>query len=200
MKIKNLFLIGALAMTSWVSSSAVFAQQGGVAVVDVDAVAREIGADKEVLSALKAAQDNLSAKLKEAQANMQKQFDAAVVKAGGEKASPEQKQQLAQFNQQLQNQFSQYKGQAQVALNQEQAKRVLAFREQIRPIAMEVAKGKGLSVVLQKSDLIIGFQDSVDITEAVTANLKAQMPAKAKTETKAAPKATPAALKATKKK
>lgn len=178
------------------SSTTVKAQQGGVAVVDVDAVAREIGADKEVLGALKQAQDNLNIKLKEAQATMQKQFDAAVAKAGGDKATTEQKQQLAQFNRQLQGQFSQYKGQAQVALNREQAKRVLAFRELIRPVAMEVAKGKGLSVVLQKSDQILGFQESVDITKAVAAKLKATMPAKA------APKATPetSPAKATKKK
>ncbi len=192
MKIKNFFLIGALAAASLISSSTVFAQQGGVAVVDVDAVASEIGADKEVLAALKAAQDNLNIKLKEAQTTMQKQFDEAVTKAGGDKATNEQKQQLAQFNRQLQNQFSQYKGQAQVALNREQAKRVLAFRDKIRPVAMEVAKGKGLSVVMQKSDQIIGFQESVDITKAVAAKLKADMPAAAKPEAKAAPKAAPA--------
>ncbi len=187
MKIKNFLLIGALAL-SCLASTAAFAQQGGVAVVDVDAVAREIGADKEVLGALKQAQDNLNTKLKEAQATMQKQFDEAVAKAGGDKATPQQKQQLAQFNQQLQSQFSQYKGQAQVALNREQAKRVIAFRDQIRPVAMEVAKAKGLSVVLQKSDQILGFQESVDITKAVAAKLKASLPAKAKE----APKATPA--------
>ncbi|MFK5924522.1 MAG: OmpH family outer membrane protein [Verrucomicrobiota bacterium] len=197
MKIKNFLLIGALAL-SCLSSTAAFAQQGGVAVVDVDAVAREIGADKEVLGALKQAQDNLNSKLKEAQATMQKQFNDAVAKAGGDKATPQQKQQLAQFNQQLQNQFSQYKGQAQVALNREQAKRVIAFRDQVRPVAMEVAKAKGLSVVLQKSDQILGFQESVDITKAVAAKLKASMPAKAKEAPKASAKATP--TKAVKKK
>ncbi|MCF6313135.1 MAG: OmpH family outer membrane protein [Verrucomicrobiales bacterium] len=197
MKIKNFLLIGALAITA-LSSTSVVAQQGGVAVVDVDAVAREIGADKEVLGALKQAQDNLNTKLKDAQATMQKQFDAAVAKAGGDKATNEQKQQLAQFNRQLQSQFAQYKGQAQVALNREQAKRVLAIRELIRPVAMEVAKAKGLSVVLQKSEQILGFQESSDITKAVAAKLKATMPAKAKAAPKATPKASPA--KATKKK
>lgn len=177
-------------------STTVMAQQGGVAIVDVDAVAREIGADKEVLGVLKQAQENLNTKLKDAQLTMQKQFDAAVAKAGGDKATNEEKQQLAQFNRQLQNQFARYKETAQVALNREQAKRVLSFRDQVRPVAMEIAKSKGLSVVLQKSDQILGFQESVDITKAVAAKLKATMPAKA------APKATRKTVpaKATKKK
>ncbi|NOX99170.1 MAG: hypothetical protein GXP30_05480 [Verrucomicrobia bacterium] len=164
-----------------------------MAIIDIDQVAREIGADKEFLSALKQAQDKLNAKLKETQVAMQKKFDEAVTQAGGDKASDEKKQQLAQFNQQLQNQFAQYKGQAQTALKQEQAKRVLAFRELVRPVAMEVAKSKGLSVVLQKTEQVIAFQEAVDITSGVAAKLKAQEAAKPKKALKASPspKATP---------
>lgn len=184
MKIKKFFLIGALAMASLASTSAVFAQQGGVAIVDVDAVARELGIDKEVEESLKKAQDTLNTKLKEAQAAMQKQFDEAVAKAGGDKASNEQKQQLAQYNQQLQNQFNQYQGQARTTLSREQIKLVSVFRDRVSPVALEVAKSKGLGVVMQKSDQILGFLESVDITKEVTAKLKAQAPA--------APKASPA--------
>jgi len=196
MKTVRIFLFGALAMAGAMFAPVAKAQQGGVAIVDVDAVAREIGADKQVLEALKQAQDNLNSRLKDTQAAMQKQFDEAVVKAGGDKATDEQKQQLAQFNQRLQDQFSQYKGQAQVTLNREQAKLVLAFREKVRPVALEIAKGKGLDVVLQKSDQVIGFAESVDISKEVVAKLKTQQAAEpkaeAKEEPKAAPKATPA--------
>jgi len=195
MKFNNFSLIVILvvAIAGFVTSSRVFAQQGGVAIIDIDQVAREIGADKEFLSALKQAQDKLNAKLKETQVAMQKKFDEAVTQAGGDKASDEKKQQLAQFNQQLQNQFAQYKGQAQTALKQEQAKRVLAFRELVRPVAMEVAKSKGLSVVLQKTEQVIAFQEAVDITSGVAAKLKAQEAAKPKKALKASPspKATP---------
>lgn len=181
-------------MAGAMAAPSVKAQQGGVAIVDVDAVAREIGADKQVLDALKQAQDNLNTRLKDTQAAMQKQFDEAVAKAGGDKASDEQKQQLAQFNQRLQTQFAQYKGQAQVTLNREQAKRVLAFREKVRPVALDIAKGKGLSVVLQKSDQVIGFAESVDISKEVAAQLKAAEPkAEATAAPEAAPKATPKA-------
>lgn len=196
MKTVRIFLFGALAMAGAMAAPSVKAQQGGVAIVDVDAVAREIGADKQVLDALKQAQDNLNTRLKDTQAAMQKQFDEAVAKAGGDKASDEQKQQLAQFNQRLQDQFSQYKGQAQVTLNREQAKLVLAFREKVRPVALEVAKGKGLDVVLQKSDQVISFAESVDISKEVAAKLKAQQaaePAEPKAEAKEAPKAAPKA-------
>lgn len=193
MKMNKFFLIGALALTNLLAQSASFAQQGGVAIIDIDAVASEIGADKEVLATLKQAQDNLNIKLKETQSAMQKKFNNAVAQAGGDKATNQQKQELAQFNQQLQNQFNQYKGQAQAALNQEQRKRVLAFRDLLRPVAMEVAKSKGLSVVLQKTEQVIGFQESVDITKEVAAKLKTQQAAKPKETTKASPtpKATP---------
>ncbi len=193
MKINKFFLIGALALSGLVSPSVVVAQQGGVAIIDIDQVARDIGADKEVLGALKQAQENLNAKLKETQSAMQKKFDEAVTNAGGDKASNEKKQQLAQFNQQLQNQFAQYKGQARAVLNQEQAKRVLAFRAMVSPVAMEIAKSKGFSVVLQKTEQVIGFQEAVDITKEVSAKLKAQGAAKSKETPKAspAPKATP---------
>jgi len=195
MKSVKTFLIGVLAMAGAMAVPAVKAQQGGVAIVDVDAVARDMGADKQVLDALKQAQDDLNARLKDTQAAMQKQFDEAVAKAGGDKASEEQKQQWAQFTQRMQNQFSQYKGQAQVTLNREQAKLVLAFREKVRPVALEIAKGKGLDVVLQKSDQVIGFVESVDISKEVAAQLKAAEP---KAEAKAAPEAAPkAAAKAT---
>ena len=192
MKINKFFLIGTLALASLLSPSGLIAQQGGVAIIDIDSVAREIGADKEVLGALKVSQDTLNIKLKEAQEAMQKKFNEAV-KQAGEKVTDQQKQQLAQFNQQLQNQFSQYKGQAQATLNQEQAKRVLAFREMVRPVALEVAKSKGFSVVLQNTQQIIGFQDSVDITKEVAEKLKAQKAANPKAASKAAPapKATP---------
>lgn len=195
MKFNNFSLIVILvvAIAGSVTSSKVFAQQGGVAIIDIDQVAREIGADKEFLSALKQAQGKLNAKLKETQLAMQKKFDEAVTQAGGDKASAEKKQQLAQFNQQLQNKFAQYKGQAQTALKQEQAKRVLAFRELVSPVAMEVAKSKGLSVVLQKTEQVIAFQEAVDITSGVSAKLKAQEAAKPKKAPKASPspKATP---------
>lgn len=180
-------------MAGAMAAPSVKAQQGGVAIVDVDAVAREIGADKQVLDALKQAQDNLNTRLKDTQSAMQKQFDEAVAKAGGDKASDEQKQQLAQFNQRLQDQFSQYKGQAQVTLNREQAKLVLAFREKVRPVALEIAKGKGLDVVLQKSDQVIGFAESVEISKEVAEKLKAQQAAEPKAEAKEAPKAAPKA-------
>jgi len=191
MKIKNFFLIGALALASLASTSSVIAQQGGVAVVDVDGVASELGIDKEVSESLKKAQDSLNAKLKEAQASMQKQFNDAVAKAGGDNATNEQKQQLAQFNKQLQNQFNQYQGQARTTLNREQMKLVSVFRDRIRPVAMEVAKSKGLGVVMQKSDQIIGFVEEVDITKEVTAKLKAQKPAESKAAPAAGTKATP---------
>ncbi len=181
-------------MAGGIGVSSVEAQQGGVAIVDVDAVASEIGADKKVLEALKQAQDELNAKLKDTQAALQKQFNDAVANAGGDKASDEQKQQLEQFNLRLQNQFAQYKGQAQATLNREQAKRVLAFREKVRPVALEIAKGKGLDVVLQKSDGVIAFAESVDISKEVAAQLKAAEPkTEAKPAPEAAPKATPAA-------
>lgn len=193
MKRVRIFLFGVLAMAGAMAAPSVKAQQGGVAIVDVDAVAREIGADKQVLDALKQAQDNLNTRLKDTQSAMQKQFDEAVAKAGGDKASDEQKQQLAQFNQRLQDQFSQYKGQAQVTLNREQAKLVLAFREKVRPVALEIAKGKGLDVVLQKSDQVIGFAESVEISKEVAEKLKAQQAAEPKAEAKEAPKAAPKA-------
>lgn len=144
------------------------AQSGGVAVLDIDKVAEELGVEDSVKTSLVDMQNDLNSELQKAQANLQAQMKNAEEQAG-ENPTDEAKRQLIQTNQQLNVQFNQMKAQAQQQLANERVKKISDFREQIRPYAMEAAKAKGLDVVLMKvTPPVFDFSESVDITAATT--------------------------------
>ncbi len=156
------------------------AQNGGVAILDIDAVARELGIEDAVKNQLLTMQNGLNGELQKAQANLQAQMKGAE-QAAGAAPTDDQKRQLVSTNQQLNGQFNQLKAQAQQTLAQERVNKINAFREQLKPIALAAAKAKGLSVVLMKvTPPVYAYGDEVDITKATTeAALKAGMKAQA---------------------
>jgi len=165
------------------------AQNGGVAVLDIDAVAAELGVEDSVRVELQTLQNNLNTELQNARANLQQQM-ATAEQAVGESPTDQQRQQLLQTNQQLNAQFNQLQAQARQTIAQERAQKINEFRDKLRPIALEAAKDKGLDVVLMRvTPPVFGFTDAVDITEDTTrrakeAGLEAAVPA-------APPRATP---------
>lgn len=151
------------------------AQQGGVAVLDIDKVAIEVGVEDEVKAALKAIEDNLNTQLKSIQTDLQARFDNMRAQVGTQ-PTQEQAQQLANINGQLTQQLTQSRAQAQSQLNSKQFELVTAFRDQVKPVALEIAKSKGLAVVVTPDQSLLVWDDAVDITVEVTKKMKSILP------------------------
>lgn len=181
--ISSLFLVG----------SAFTQNNGGVAILDIDAVARELGVEGSVKTLLQTMQDNLNIELKRTQANFQAQMKNIETLAGPN-PNEDQKRQLLQANQRLNGEFNRLRQQAQRTLQQERITRINQFREKLKPLALAAAKAKGLDVVIMKvTPPVYAYTDGVDITvDTVARAVKAGLKEKAPVAAPAKPAATPA--------
>ncbi len=143
------------------------AQKGGVAILDIDAVAKQLGVEEKVRVDLLNIQNSLNAELQKAQTTMQTQMNG-VEKAAGEKPTEEQRKQIVATNQQLNDEFNRMKSQAQQNLAQERVRMISEFRTRLEPIALKAAKAIGLEVVVMKNAPVFAFDASVDITQETT--------------------------------
>lgn len=177
-------------LATFVIVGSAMAQSGGVAVLDIDQVARDLGVEENVRVELLTMQNNLNAELQKTQASLQNQM-VGVEKAAGENPTEEQRRQIVATNQQLNAEFNRLKSQAQQSLAQERVRLINEFRIQLEPIALEAAKAKGLDVVLMKvTPPVFTYAAEVDITADTT---KAAMDAGMKIDPPAEPaQATPA--------
>ncbi|MDF1656030.1 MAG: OmpH family outer membrane protein [Verrucomicrobiales bacterium] len=164
------------------------AQKGGVAVLDIDAVARHLGVEEKVQVDLIEMQNQLNEDLKKTQAQLQSQM-TGLEQSAGENPTEEQRRQILASNQQLNAEFNRLKAQAQQTLAQERARLISEFRIQIEPIALKAAEEKDLDVVLMKvTPPFIASVAEVDITEltakmAEEAGMKVEIPVEAAPET-----------------
>ena len=145
--------------------------KGGVALVDLDDVAKRLGRDVAIVQELKDAIVPLKDQLTAAQKELQAQFDRTKDSIGV-KPSDTESQKLADLGNNLNLQLQQKQQQAQQDLNAKRAALVTRFREEIKPVALKIASGKGLGVVLVKSEMVVlGSQQGLDITDEVVAEL-----------------------------
>jgi Skp family chaperone for outer membrane proteins len=174
---KKLLLTGLTVLTFTLPA---MAQKGGVAILDIDEVARQLGVEEKVRVDLLNMQTNLNADLQRTQTTMQNQM-SGVEKAAGETPTDEQKRQIMATNQQLNEEFNRIKGQAQQTLAQERVRMINEFRIRLEPIALKAAQAQGLEVVLMKvTPPVFTYDSSVDVTQAtVKMALEAGMQVKA---------------------
>ncbi len=144
-----------------------------VAVIDLDAIAARLGSDKQITASLSQREQALRSQLVELAKNYQQQI-AAKQQEAVDAPKQEEGVQLASFQEQVQTEFNRVKLQAQANLSAHQAELVNQFREHVRPAARRVANQRGMSLIVTKNDSVIyDMSDSVDITEAVIAELSA---------------------------
>lgn len=148
------------------------AQKGGVAVLDIDEVARVLNVDDALLLDLKGLEKTLNTQLSQYRQNMQSQMNNAEVQAGQQR-SEEVQQQLLNFNRKLNRDFGTLKTQASQKLTMARITKINEFRKKLEPIAQEAAKAVGLEVVLTKTPQVFVFTESVDITKDVIERAKA---------------------------
>jgi Skp family chaperone for outer membrane proteins len=149
---------------------------GGVAVVDLDRVASVLGRDAVMLQQLQQQQLGLNQKLASVKTSFKKQLTDSIEKLP-ETPSEEETKTLRNMKRNANIQLATYQKQASSALGQMKNSVIAGFRAEAMPVARDVAKERGLSVVLTSNDSVVfTFDEAVDITDDVIAQLEKTSP------------------------
>ena len=179
--------LGAGAAGSWLTRS-----KGGVAVVDLERVAKELGREEQMVNDLKANQNNVASQLATVEKNAIEKLNQMKAELG-EEAPEDKKLEFAKTAQSAQIQFNNLQKQAVTAIGQRRDFLVASFRAEARPVADKIAKSNGANAVVTKNDaFLFSFDNTIDITDAVIAEMRAN-PAKPAAAAPAAQPAAPAA-------
>jgi Skp family chaperone for outer membrane proteins len=147
-----------------------------VAIVDLDAVAKAVGRDAVIRKQLETATQQLNQQLLKAAGEMKTQIEAEQKKLGDKPSEEDQKrvqQMLAAANQNVQNN----KMVAQLRQQQLKNELIVQFRNEIRPIAEKAARAQGAAAVFVATDnVVLWFDPSLDITDEVIAEYRANPP------------------------
>lgn len=145
----------------------------GVAVIDLDALAAQLGTLKAIQQVVNDKQGELESNLTTLQTAYQEEL-SAVLKKQGEKPSDSQKTSTRALMQELSSNVNQYRNQAQKDLVTLRQKLVDDFRNQVKPVARRIALRRGCPIVLSKHDkVLLSFEPEVDITSTVAAEMLA---------------------------
>ena len=152
----------------------------GVAVVDLDEVAKQLGKDVTLAKAIRQGQDSLNQQLRDFQSTLKQKYrqkaeELEAEPAAGQGGPEARQQQLALLEGQFNLQLNQAQRTAQSELKAHQSRLVQRFREEVKPVAREVAAQRALGVVVTKNEsVLLAFDDAHDITAAVVAKLRAK--------------------------
>jgi len=145
--------------------------KGAVALIDLEAAAKRLGRDVIITQELKDAGSTLGEQLATAQKEYQGELERYKQTLGA-KPSEAETQKLVELSRNLNAQFQQRQQQAQQELGTKRVALVNRFREELKPLAMKIASGKGMGVVLVKSDVVVlGNDPGLDITDDVVAEM-----------------------------
>ena len=160
--------LGAGAAGSWLTRA-----KGGVAVVDLDRVARELGREVQMINDLKATQSNVASQLAAVEKNAVEKLNE--MKADlGENAADDEKVKFAQTAQGTQVQFNNLQKKAVAAIGQRRDALIASFRAEARPATEKVAKAHGAHAVITRNDaFLFSFDNTIDITDEVVAEMRA---------------------------
>lgn len=144
---------------------------GGVAVIDVDIVAKQLQSYDEIASRVKKLEGELNEKLRETQKNYRSRIQREE-EALSNRSTVVDLERLDVLKKELNAELVQDRAQAQRDLKVFRANLVNAFRDRIRPVAQQVASSKGLSLVVSKNDSVVfSYEPAIDITNDVIAKM-----------------------------
>jgi Skp family chaperone for outer membrane proteins len=146
---------------------------GGVAVVDLDALAKAVGRDKMITERVQEYAKEQEAKLQELRSELEQKVTTASEKLG-EDASDQDKQSLNSLAMDARNQFTRELGQARQSAQQLRMQLVREFAVEVQPVALREAEARGFSVVMLKQPGLLVVAPEADITEAVMKVLSKQ--------------------------
>jgi Skp family chaperone for outer membrane proteins len=169
----------------WLPGSQKNAMAGGVAVIDIEAVAKQLGADATLGKQIKDAETSLNSQLGSLQASFRKQYkdkSRELLASRDNRALPPAdataaKEQLAELEKRLNLQLLQAQQNAQGKFNAYRGRLVQDFRGEVVPVAKKIASQYGCAVVLTKNDaVLLAFDEAHDITSAVVEELRKNRP------------------------
>lgn len=147
---------------------------GPVAVVDLEAVARKLGKDKQIVQMIEQRQVSLNEQLSAAQNSLIQQLNQKKSEFG--ELNDEETKQLVQLKNQANNIIATTRTQAQSNLSSFQQEVVNRFRTEVKPLVIELAAKKGCRMVLSKNDSVVfAFDSTVDLTDEVVASMKSRV-------------------------
>jgi len=171
MTISSGALLLAVIMSSCTPAPTAPAPKGGVALIDLDDVAKRLGRDAAIIKELQDAGNPMGEELSAARDELQGEFETAKSAMGAEPTEADQ-QKLAELEGNLNAQLQQKQQQAQQELNAKRIALVNRFREEVKPVALKIAAAQGLGVVIFKTENTVLVNDpDIDITDAVVAEL-----------------------------
>lgn len=147
--------------------------KGGVALIDLTAIAQATGQDEVIRLKAEANREELMARLQDTAMNLDQQI-AAEREKFGETPTPEQEQQIQMMTMQARQQLGEMQNQAQQQVNQVEQELVDEFRDSVAPMAAEIAQSRGASMVLAKDVYVFWYEAEMDITDAVIAAWRAR--------------------------
>lgn len=162
------------------TTSPAAARPSGVAVIDLDQVARALGIDQVLVNRVNQQEESLNGQLLSLQSALRDQYRQksrqveAQTAAGGQAAdSTPTKEQLSGLEGQLNRQLAEAQQKARKQLSAYRLQLVRQFRAEVVPVAREVAAARGLGVVLTNNDsVLLACDETHDITSAVVARLR----------------------------
>ncbi|MFN0197276.1 MAG: OmpH family outer membrane protein, partial [Planctomycetaceae bacterium] len=148
-------------------------QPTGVAIVDLDEVAKRLGRDQTIVDSVKDTQEELNKQLNNILAQLRVEYQKQKEKFGDTPTEEEQAQ-LKGLESRMTALINQKGRQASSIFRNEQLKLLVRFREEIKPIAKEIAAEKGFAIVIPKDqNMLLASDPAIDITEQVIAKMKA---------------------------
>jgi Skp family chaperone for outer membrane proteins len=146
---------------------------GGVAVVDLDAVARQLGRDIEMNTAVQERMSALNTKLTSLKTSLNRLFDEK--RTGmGEDPTAEQQQELQTMQERLDVQLIESRRKAENELAVYKQQLIDDFREETKPVLTQVASDRGLSIVIPKNNgLLLSIDPAAEITDEVARRILA---------------------------
>jgi len=151
-------------------------QAGGVAILDLDEVAKRFGCDKQMGTSLQQREASLNQQLASIKSSYEKQI-AERRQEFGATPTEEQEKLLTDIRRQAGASLNKVRQEAKNNLSQHGSLLIQGFREEIKPIARQVAREKGLSIIVTRNDSVIfDYDTTVDITEDVIKRLLALQP------------------------
>ncbi len=163
----------------YLSGNAADTKLNGVAVVDLDDLAKRLGDDVTIQKQMKDTQASLDQQLQSLQTSLRQQYQRKLEELKSQQTKNDDslpsaaKQLLAELEQKLNMQLLQAQQTARKKLEAYRINLVQDFRSEVGPVAREIASQHGLGVVITKNDaILLTFDDAHDITIALAAKLR----------------------------
>ena len=146
---------------------------GTVAIIDLAEVAKALGRADEITKAIQDRQTELAANLNGLKTRLRSDINEQA-KALGAVPTNDQKKEMVKLQMEAQKRIQDAAGNAARKVTELQNELMQAFRKETGPVAMKIAKSKGIGVVMIQSPSILAFDKGADITREVIAAMQAE--------------------------